>query len=193
MRLENTFDVPAPPERAWAVLMDVPTVIPCMPGAELTETVDDATWKATISLKLGPMSFVFASDVRRTAADEASHRATLEIAAREVRGRGSGQATVTSTLQPTAEGTRVTTLTELTMVGAVAQYGRGLIQPVSAQLVASFAERLRESMLAEPAAPPPPARSVSGIRLGLAAFIHWLRGLLGRHPTSTNHPEGGSG
>src|SRR5205814_8174227 len=47
MRLENTFDVPAPPERAWELLMDVPRVIPCMPGAELTETVDDATWKAT--------------------------------------------------------------------------------------------------------------------------------------------------
>ena len=193
MRLENTFDVPAPPERAWAVLMDVPTVIPCMPGAELTETVDDATWKATISVKLGPMSFVFASDVRRTAADEADHRATLEIVAREVRGRGSGQATVTSSLEPIAEGTRVTTVTELTMAGAVAQYGRGLIQPVSAQLVASFAERLRDSMLAEQASSPPPARPVSGIRLGLAAFVHRLRGLLGRQPTSTNHPEGGSG
>ena len=193
MRLENTFDVPAPPQRAWAVLMDVPTVIPCMPGAELVETVDDSTWKATISVKLGPMSFVFASDVRRTAADEAARTATLEIAAREVRGRGSGQATVTSSLQPTTEGTRVTTVTELTMAGAVAQYGRGLVQPVSAQLVASFAACLRESMLAEQAAPPPPARPVSGLRLGLAAFVHWLHGLLGRQPTSTNHPEGGSG
>jgi uncharacterized protein len=192
MRLENTFDVPAPPERAWAVLMDVPTVVPCMPGAELVDTVDDSTWKATISVKLGPMSLVFASDVRRIAADEAAHTATLEIAAREVRGRGSGRATVTSSLQPITEGTRVTTVTELTMAGAVAQYGRGLVEPVSAQLVANFAERLRESMLAEQAAAPAP-RAASGLRLGLAAFVHWLHGLFGRQSSSTNHPEGGSG
>ena len=49
MRLENSFDVPAPPEKAWELLMDVPRVIPCMPGAELTETIDEATWKATMT------------------------------------------------------------------------------------------------------------------------------------------------
>jgi len=33
MRLENAFDVPAPPEHAWRLLNDVPRVVPCMPGA----------------------------------------------------------------------------------------------------------------------------------------------------------------
>src|SRR5205823_6210286 len=123
MRLENTFDVPAPPERAWELLMDVPRVIPCMPGAELTETVDDATWKATLAVKLGPMSFLFASDVRRGEADRDAWRARLDVVARELRGRGSGQAAITSTLTPSDEGTQVTIVTDLTMAGAVAQYG----------------------------------------------------------------------
>jgi carbon monoxide dehydrogenase subunit G len=193
MRLENTFDVPAAPDRAWAVLMDVPTVIPCMPGAELTETVDDSTWKATISVKMGPMSLVFASDVRRIAADEATRTATLEITAREVRGRGSGHATVTSSLAPAAGGTRVTTVTELTTAGTVAQFGRGLVEPVSARMIAGFADRLRASMMSDQPPAPEPARPVSGLRLGLAALVHWLRGLGGRRPASTNHPEGGSG
>jgi carbon monoxide dehydrogenase subunit G len=198
MRLENTFDVPAPPERAWEMLMDVPRVIPCMPGAELTETIDDVTWKATIAVKLGPMSFLFASDVRRTHSDPDAWQATLDIVARELRGRGSGQATVSSSLAPTAEGTRVTIVTELTMVGAVAQYGRGLVQPVSAQLVNSFAGCLRETILSDQAAseaPPPPARPVQpvqGLRLTFAALLDWLRGR-GGHSRSTNHPEGGSG
>jgi hypothetical protein len=37
MKLENSFEVPALPEQAWDLLADVPRVIPCMPGAELTE------------------------------------------------------------------------------------------------------------------------------------------------------------
>ena len=53
MRIENSFRVSAPPEQAWDLLMDVPRVIPCMPGAELTETVDDSTWKAKVGVKLG--------------------------------------------------------------------------------------------------------------------------------------------
>ncbi|MDX6523297.1 MAG: uncharacterized protein QOI17_810 [Gaiellales bacterium] len=146
MRLENIFDVPAPPERAWELLMDVPRVIPCMPGAELTETIGKAGWKATISVKLGPASFLFASDVRRTEAERDTWRATLDIVARELRGRGSAQATVTSTLQQIDGGTRVTLVTDLTMVGAVAQYGSELVQPLSAQMVTSFAACLRESI-----------------------------------------------
>src|SRR5947209_11522868 len=193
MRLENTFDVPAPPERAWDVLMDVPRVIPCMPGAELTETVDDSTWKATVAVKLGPMSFLFASDVSRGETDRDAWRARLDVVARELRGRGSGQAAITSTLAPSDQGTQVTIVTDLTMAGAVAQYGRGLIQPVSAQLVNSFAACLRESILAgepQPAATAP-AKPVSGLRLMLTAIGHWLRHP-GRPTTTGDHPEGGS-
>jgi hypothetical protein len=71
--------------------MDVPRVIPCMPGTELTEAVDDANWKAKMTVKLGPMSFAFATDVKREEADEAARRARLSARAREERGRGGGQ------------------------------------------------------------------------------------------------------
>ena len=192
MRLENTFEVPAPPERAWELLMDVPRVIPCMPGAALTETVDDATWKATIAVKLGPMSFQFAADVKRGETDRDAGAARLDVVAREQRGRGSGQAVITSSLEPTGGGTRVTIVTDLTMAGAVAQYGRGLVQPVSAQMIDSFAACLRESIMAEEPAPPAPAKPVSGLRLTIAAFGTWLRHL-GRRTPSSDQTQGGSG
>ena len=59
MKLENSFQVSAPRQDAWELLMDVPRIIPCMPGAELTETVDDSNWKAQMSVKLGPISLAF--------------------------------------------------------------------------------------------------------------------------------------
>ena len=189
MRLENTFEVPAPPEAAWDLLMDVPRVIPCMPGAELTEAVDESTWKAKMSVKLGPMSFAFATDVKREDTDEDARRAKLSARAREMRGRGGGQATIESALAPVDGGTRVHIVTDLTLSGPVAQYGRGMVQDVAAQLTSRFADCLkaelapREEREAAPGAPPPPPprpQPVSGLPLVLGALKRALIGLLTR-------------
>ena len=93
MRLENSFAVPASPERTWALLNDVPRVVPSMPGAELTEVVDETNWKATMHVKLGPIALQFATDVRREVSDEGALQTTLAIKARELKGRGGATAT----------------------------------------------------------------------------------------------------
>src|SRR5712691_11871325 len=107
MRLENSFRVPAGPDQAWELLNDVPRVIPCMPGAELTEVVDDGTWKAAMHVKLGPISLQFATDVTRQAMDESARTTTLQARARELKGRGGATATIESTLEPAGTGTKV--------------------------------------------------------------------------------------
>ena len=174
MRLENSFDVPASPERAWELLMDVPRVIPCMPGATLTETVDDSNWKATMSVKLGPIGLQFATDVTRKEADAAARRATLSAQARETRGRGGGQATIESSLTQFDGGTRIDIVTDMTLSGPVAQYGRGMVEDVSRQLVSSFADCLRRQLTPESPeaaqAPVEQAKPISGLRLGLGAL-----------------------
>ena len=115
MRIENSFDVAATPEAAWALLMDVPRVIPCMPGAELVETVDDENWKARMRVKLGPISLAFLADVKRDEVDEAARRVRLAADAREERGRGAAGATIESSLSSDGTTTTVTTVTELTL------------------------------------------------------------------------------
>jgi carbon monoxide dehydrogenase subunit G len=189
VRLENSFEVTASPEAAWALLMDVPRVIPCMPGAELVETVDDSNWKARMRVKLGPISLTFLTDVKRDEVDEAARRVRLAANAREERGRGAAGATIESSLSSDGTTTTVTTVTELTLSGAVAQYGRGLVQDVTAQLLRSFAACL-QAQLAElaatdgapaPPAPPPPAQKpVGGLRLGLGALWRSFLGLFRR-------------
>jgi carbon monoxide dehydrogenase subunit G len=175
MRLENSFDVHAPPAAAWNLLMDVPRVIPCMPGAQLEEAVDDSTWKAKMNVKLGPIALAFATDVKREEVDEVGRRATLSANARELKGRGGGRATIESRLTELdgGAGTRVDLVTELTLSGAVAQYGRGVVHEVSAQLVRSFAECLQKQLEARPeeaqAAVSAQARPVGGLSLGARA------------------------
>ena len=174
MRLENSFAVPAPPEQAWALLMDVPRIIPCMPGATLDEAVDDEHWKATMAVKLGPISLSFKTDVAREEADVAARRAKLSAKAREARGRGNASATIESSLTPQNGGTQVDIVTDLQLAGAVAQYGRGLVADVSSQLVGQFADCLKKQLAASPeeaaAAVEAQSRPVGGLRLGLAAL-----------------------
>jgi carbon monoxide dehydrogenase subunit G len=188
VKLENSFEVTASPEAAWDLLMDVPRVIPCMPGAELVETVDDSHWKARMRVKLGPISLSFLTDVTHEEVDEVGRRVVLAARAREERGRGAATATIESSLASAEGRTQVTTVTDLALTGKAAQFGRGLVQDVSAQLLGSFADCLEQQLVTQQpegaaalAPEPPPPRPVSGLALGAAA----MRNMLARHTRLT--------
>jgi carbon monoxide dehydrogenase subunit G len=179
MRIENSFVVPASPEAAWQLLMDVPRIIPCMPGATLDEVVADDAWKATMQVKLGPIGLTFATSVKRDEVDEAGRRVKLAADARELRNRGNAKATIESSLTGNGGGTQVDLVTELALTGVVAQYGRGMIQDISSQLVSSFAECLQSQLAAEPQqaaqAVTTKQEPVSGLPLFLGALGRTLR------------------
>lgn len=170
MKVENAFDVPASVDEAWRLLNDVPEVVPCMPGAELVEVVGDDAWKAKLHVRLGPIALQFLADVTREQMDETAHRAVLAVKARESKGRGSAEATIESSLAAAEAGTHVALVTELALRGAVAQYGRGVVADVASRLTAQFAECIAAKLVAAPAAPPPEAAPIGGLRLVLGAF-----------------------
>lgn len=185
MRIENSFTAPNAVDEVWALLMDVPRVVPCMPGAELVGQVDDTTWKATVKVKLGPIGMTFAADVKQEEAKAGEHRLRLVADARETRGRGAARAAIESTARPAEDGTVVGIVTELRLSGTVAQFGQGVVADVAGQLVASFADCLRARLAGAPAAPAPPAR---GLRLLLKALLGRLR--LRRRNVPSGTPEG---
>jgi uncharacterized protein len=175
MRLENSFGVPAGLEQSWRLLNDVPSVVPCLPGAELVEVVGENAWKAKLHVKLGPIALQFLADVVRERSDEAAGLVVLTAKARESKGRGTAEATIESTLTPADGGTRVAIVTELALRGAVAQYGRGVVGDVASRLTAQFADCLggklatAESAPASPTAPAPP-KPIPALRLLLASL-----------------------
>jgi carbon monoxide dehydrogenase subunit G len=179
MQLSNVFEVPASPEEVWRFLLDVERVAPCVPGAELTEVVDERTWKGKVVVKLGAVSLSYAGTVAIQERDDAARRVVLVANGTETRGRGVARATATSRLEPTDSGTRVVIDTELSLSGPVAQYGRGMIADVSRRLTDEFAACLR-ARLEAPEAPVRQARPVGGIRLALWALLRAIGRLLGR-------------
>src|ERR1700683_1816876 len=162
MEFDNSFDVPLAPAQAWSVLMDVPRIAPCMPGAELTEVVDPQNFGGKISVRLRPGSLTFACRVQIDSIDEANHSARVKAQGNDAKGRGGANATATFHIEPAGTGSKVLIHTDLMLSGAVAQYGRGvgMIQATAAQIINQFAGNLRAQLAQQasapaPAAPPP--------------------------------------
>ena len=161
MLIENEFRATAPVEELWAFLLDVERIAPCMPGAELTETVDDRTWKGRVSMKFGPVAMAFAGTVVLQERDDAAHRVVLSAKGMEQKGKGAANATVTSWLEPADDGTSVVKMTaDISLTGAAAQLSRGLMPEVSKKLTQQFADCLEDTLAAANA---PPAEAVAPV------------------------------
>ena len=182
MEFDNSFEVPLPAGDAWKVLMDIRRIAPCMPGAELTDVIDERTYRGRIGVRLGPVALTFAGTVKFEEIDEANRMARVAAQGSDAKGRGAANAVASFHLEPVGGGTKVLVHTNLTLSGAVAQYGRGvgMIEATAAQLVGQFAGNLRTQLEREaptaPAqsqAPPQPAKPISGV--ALLARVIWSK------------------
>jgi carbon monoxide dehydrogenase subunit G len=184
MRLEQSFEVRAPLERVWEVLIDVKRVAPCLPGAEIDEETEDGTYRGSFTVKLGPTTASYRGELRMESTDQAAHRAVMRASGRDKRGQGTAKATIVSAVSQEGELTRVGVETDFTITGRLARFGRGgMIQDVSNRLLRDFADCLQSSIEpaspvgpvgAEAAATPPAATPVSGLSLVLRAFLDRL-------------------
>ena len=163
MEFDNSFEVPLPPAQAWAVLMDIQRIAPCMPGAELTEVVDERTYKGKISVRLGPVALTFAGVVNFEDIDNTNYSARVRAQGNDAKGRGSANAASTFRLEPAGSGSKVLVHTDLTLSGAVAQYGRGvgMIQATASALMNQFANNLKAHLAQSETTPAPAAATPS--------------------------------
>jgi carbon monoxide dehydrogenase subunit G len=146
MQIENSFAVKAAPDRVYEFLLDVNNVVSCVPGAELSEVVDPNTFKGKVRIKVGPVTVSYNGTARITSRDAETRTATLEAEGRETTGSGSAQATTVMAVAPDGEGSTVTLTTDFTVVGRVAQFGRGIMEDFSRHLVGQAAECIQSKL-----------------------------------------------
>src|SRR4051794_27228024 len=146
MKFENEFSVEAPIDDVYETLLDLEQVAPAMPGAEVTEKVDDDNYKVAIKVKLGPMTMNYKGDVTVADKDAAGHSAKMNVKVREARGQGNATAGVTMKLDEEGGKTHARIDADVQLSGKAAAMGRGLIEDVSGKLVDQFASNL-ETML----------------------------------------------
>jgi carbon monoxide dehydrogenase subunit G len=190
-RIEERFTVKASPEAVWAFLIDPRRVVTCLPGAELTEVVDERTFDGAVKVKVGPVTVGYKGRVRLVELDRAAWRVRMDGEGRESGGAGSARMSMESRLTPGPGGvTEVVVVSDVDVVGRLVQLGRGMIEQVSHQVFLQFAGQVRATLEAEAAVArgeagavtnPPPARgqAVSAFPLLFKALWAWLRSLLG--------------
>ena len=156
MELTNEFVVPVGVDEAWKLLTDVELIAPCMPGAELKE-IEGEEYRGVVKVKVGPITAQYKGKATFVEKDDAAHKAVLRAEGRDTRGQGNANATITATLEPEGDGTKVKVVTDLSITGRAAQFGRGVMADVSTKLLGQFVDCLEKNVLgggaAEEAAP----------------------------------------
>jgi carbon monoxide dehydrogenase subunit G len=158
VRIEKTFQVKDPIDKVWRLLSDPRNVAACVPGAQITEAVDERTFKGSVSVKVGPSVTNYKGDVHFERLDAAAHEMQLVGKGLDVKGRGSASMKMTGRLRSLPDGgTEVATVAEVNVVGILAQLGGRVIHDVSDIMFGEFTKRFEQQLQqnAEPAAVPP--------------------------------------
>jgi len=149
MDLQHEFDVAASVDDAWSAFLDMPRIAPCMPGAEVTEVIDEHNVKGGAKVKVGPVNLRFAGAAEMTEIDPVNRSALIKAGGADAKGRGNADADVRFTLTELgASSTHVSVTTILNLTGSVAQYGRvsGLIDEIASQLIGEFVTNLEAEL-----------------------------------------------
>ena len=149
MEINNSFEVKAPIDVAWATLTDLARIAPCLPGATLT-SVEGDIYKGHVTVKVGPIVAKFGGQAIFQERNDTEHRAVLKGEGRDSTGKGNASAIITAQLEVVdANTTRCTVTTDLTITGKIAQFGRGALADVSDKLLKQFVINLETTVLSQ--------------------------------------------
>ena len=149
MEINNSFEVKAPLDVAWATLTDLARIAPCLPGATLT-SIEGDIYKGHVTVKVGPIVAKFGGQAIFQERNDTEHRAVLKGEGRDTTGKGNASAIITAQLEVVdASTTRCTVSTDLTITGKIAQFGRGALADVSDKLLKQFVVNLETTVLTQ--------------------------------------------
>lgn len=200
VKLEKTFPMPVPADAAWRLLQDVEAVATCMPGAKITERIDDTHYKGTVTSRVGPATLSFSGTIEILEVDVANM--TLRMVGKGTDRSGSSGASMDLTARVEAADDGKSNLighSEVAMTGKAATFGGRMIVPVAEQILkqfaGNFAKRVQEIATQAPAesgaetsagtgAPgtAPPETSLNAFGLLWGMIKDGLRRLFGRKP-----------
>jgi hypothetical protein len=146
MEISDSFRVSTSIADTWKVLLDIEGIAPCLPGAQLQEVEGDE-YRGVVKVKVGPITAQYKGTAKLAQVDEDARRIVIDASGRDTRGQGNAKATIVVTMAPEGAGTKVDVVTDLSVTGKVAQFGRGVLGDVSSKLMGQFVENLERDVL----------------------------------------------
>ncbi|HZC33996.1 MAG TPA: SRPBCC family protein [Chthoniobacterales bacterium] len=147
IKIEKTFQVQEPLDRVWKFLSDPRLVAGCIPGAQVTEAVDERTYKGLIKVQVGPSVTDYRGEAHIELLDNEKHEIQMVGKGQDVRGKGSASMKMSGQARALSDGmTEVVTVSEVNVVGLLAQLGARMIQEVSNKMFEDFVANLRTQL-----------------------------------------------
>jgi carbon monoxide dehydrogenase subunit G len=190
--IDKAYPIAAPPAATWAVLRDVEAVASCMPGAKITEHIDERHYKGTVTVRVGPATLTFRGEIEVAGIDEGAQSIHLVAKGTDTTGSSAASMDLTAGVAAAEGGTSLLKgACETSMSGKAAAFGGRLMGSVADQVLEQFARNFAARVAAAaPAAgsdrsgassasstAPPPAKELDGLALAWAALKNWWRGL----------------
>jgi len=147
MRIEKSFVVAAPADAVWAFLIDPRRVASCLPGAAVTDEIDPQTFAGTMNVKVGPVTASYRGKMRFERLDAVAREADIAASGQETRGKGAADMRMSSRIVARgAAETEVVIVSDVNVVGVLAQFGKGMIEDVSDQMFGKFSAAMRKQL-----------------------------------------------
>ncbi len=199
VQLDKTFPMPGSPAIAWEFLQNIEAVAGCMPGAKLTERVDENHHKGTVTVRFGPVTMSFRGEVEVQDVDAATQ--TLRLIGKGTDSTGNSGVSMNLLARIDAADGGMSELvgsSEVSMSGKAAAFGGRMMNSVADKILLQFADNFAAEVAAlhgqgaAPAgavdgapgaaetAPASAAAELNALALGWAVFRDWLRGLFSK-------------
>ena len=147
VKIEKTFQVNQPIEKVWKILSSPTKVVTCVPGAEITEAIDEHTFKGVTTMKIGPITTKYNGEVRLEHLDEDNYKLEIVGKGLDSKGKGSASMKMTAQLRKLDDGgTEVASSMEVSITGRLAQFGSRMMVDVSNQMFEKFTENFKQAL-----------------------------------------------
>jgi carbon monoxide dehydrogenase subunit G len=145
--LNKVFPLDGSVDDAWTLLNNIEQVASCMPGAEITETVDDNNFKGSVKVKIGPMNVAFSGTIEVQSIDADEHQVHLIAKGQDSKGSSSASMDLTARVRSGESGaSELTGDAGVTVNGKLANFGGRMMTQVSDQILDQFADNFRAKL-----------------------------------------------
>ena len=181
--IEKVFPMPCSADTAWLFLQNIEGVGNCMPGAKITERVDEHNHKGTVTVKVGPATMSFRGNIELKEVDQATRTLHLIGKGSDTTGTSGASMDLVAIVKATGTTCELVGKSEVAMTGKAAAFGGRMMNTVAEQILKQFAANFAlqvEALQAKQVAPVPVQTELNGLSLAWAVVRDWFRGIFSR-------------
>ena len=134
-------------DKAWALLLDIPQVAPCIPGVQDVESDGEDQFKAVMQVRVGPVRLNFSGTINILEQDREKGEAHFRVEAADRKVGGSIRADMTMQLNElSADESELVIVTDTVFMGKIGELGQPIIRRKAKSTLEDFAKNLAKQV-----------------------------------------------